>query len=168
MATIDTRYLTVLKDYSPESGGGTPYERIVQRYENEVFAYTELSWATPKLDGHNPLWLEAERLTPLTDIPPQYSVKYRQPLRALLQRLHDSGWWHRDVSVDNVVIHPVRGPLLIDWEWLTPATSNVSYDLYGAKIAQSDNPFPIEGDDTEEGAHWWSGSRAPGHWWRGL
>jgi len=138
-ASLDFRHLTVLKDYG---------EKEHERWEREVFAYQNIPWATPTLDGFNPRWLEMERLVPLLDLPYDVSVKYRDPLRELLVALHEEGWWHCDVALCNVVIHPVRGPLLIDWKNLRERTSDVSYDLYGARLAGV-----TEGDN----GVWWGG-----------
>src|SRR5690625_962607 len=141
---LDFRWLTVLKDYP---------EKEHERWEREVWAYQNLSWATPKLDGFNPRWIEMERLVPILDLPYDVARKYRDPLRELLVALHNEGWWHCDVALVNVVIHPTRGPLLIDWENLRERTGEVSYDLYGARLAGIDPAWPVEGG---EGV-WWGG-----------
>lgn len=156
-ATLDLRYLTVLKDY-PEAEHN--------RWEREIFAYTHLPWATPELRWHNPRWLEMERLLPILDLTPTQSAHYRAPLRALLQRLHDAGWWHCDVALCNVVIHPARGPLLIDWENLRPAQGGVSYDLYGATAAGVTPRWDVTGDN----GVWWDGpwDTCPGKYWNEL
>src|SRR5690625_3429310 len=72
---LDFRWLTVLKDYP---------EKEHERWEREVWAYQNLSWATPKLDGFNPRWIEMERLVPILDLPYDVARKYRDPLRELL------------------------------------------------------------------------------------
>src|SRR5690606_23146866 len=88
-ATIDIRFTSVLKDFKGA-------ERV--RYHREVEAYTAMPWATPQMIVHNEFWIEMERLTPILDISYQQSVKYRDPLRKLLQRVHDAGYWHGDVA----------------------------------------------------------------------
>src|SRR5699024_6865443 len=96
-----------------------------ERYNFELYAYQFLSWATPELFCHGEFWIEMERLSPILDLGPDRSRKYRDPLRRLLSRLHESGWWHCDVDLVNVVVHPVRGPLLIDWENLREAEGSI-------------------------------------------
>lgn len=154
-ATVDIRFTSVLKDFKDTDR---------TRYHKEVTAYTQLDWATPKLIVHNEYWIETERLTPILDLYPDQAKKYKQPLRELLQAVHDAGWWHMDCALVNVVIHPMRGPLLIDWENLTPSQSEVSYDLYGARAAGVHTPWPVPGDD----GVWWGGpwDMCPGKWWR--
>lgn len=156
-ATIDLRYQTVLKDYPAKEH---------ERWEREVWAYQNLSFATPELKWHNERWLEMERLTPLLELPRDLSVKYREPLRELVVAIHEAGWWHCDISLVNVVLHPVRGPLLIDWENLRERTSDVSYDLYGAGPAGIEPAWQVEGGN---GVHWngpWK--NCPGPYWSGL
>lgn len=154
-ATIDIRFTSVLKDFKDA-------ERV--RYHREVEAYTAMPWATPRLIVHNEFWIEMERLTPILDVSYEQSAKYREPLRKLLQRVHDAGYWHGDVALCNVVIHPVRGPLLIDWENLMPASGAVSYDLYGARAAGTESPWPVKGGD----GVWWGGpwEMCPGRYWQ--
>lgn len=153
-ASVELRFTTVLKDYKD-----TDHDR----HRKEIEAYTLLPWATPTLMWHGEHWLEMERLTPILDLAPEQSVKYLRPLRDLIQRVHDAGYWHGDVSLVNIVIHPKRGPLLIDWENMVPATGSVSYDLYGARAAGIDPLWPVEGDD----GVWWGGPwrTCPGQYW---
>lgn len=156
LATVDKRFTTVLKDYKDHPDGQV-------RWEREVFAYTELSWATPTLIVSNPRWLEMERLTPILALGRDQSRRYEKPLRDLLQALHDAGWWHTDCALVNVVIHPVRGPLLIDWEGMSPAVGSVSYDLYGASAAGVAPGWEVRGGD---GVSWkgpWD--ECPGRYW---
>lgn len=154
LARTELRYTTVLKDFKDTDRS---------RYFRELQAYTELEWATPKLMYHGEFWLEMERLTPILEMTPDQSVKYRQPLRELLQAVHDAGWWHSDCALVNVVVHPYRGPLLIDWENLAPASGAVSYDLYGARAAGVVSPWPVKGG---EGV-WWGGpwEMCAGRYW---
>lgn len=157
LATIEIRHTTVLKDYlhHPEAGQA--------RWANEIRAYTELDWATPKLHCSGEWWLETERLTPILDLAYDQTLRYRNPLRDLVQAVHDAGWWHCDIALINVVVHPVRGPLLIDWEGMTPATGPVSYDLYGARAAGVEQSWPVKGGD---GVSWmgpWE--MCPGRYW---
>lgn len=157
LARIEPRYTTVLKDYRDHADGQ-------QRWQNEITAYTQLGWAAPKLLCSNPYWLEMERCTPILDLTRDQSTKYRQPLRDLLQAIHDAGYWHRDISLVNVVIHPARGPLLIDWENLTPATGSISYDLYGARLAGVEPAWDAPGGN----GVWWGGpwDTCPGLYWK--
>lgn len=156
LATVDVRHATVLKDYKDHPDGPT-------RWEREVRAYTEVPWAAPKLLWSNEYWLETERLTPILDLGPEASRKYREPFRELLHRLHDEGWNHGDVDLVNVVIHPVRGPLLIDWEGAGPAVGDVSYDLYGARAAGVEPRWKGKGPD---GVFWGSSSATtPKNYW---
>jgi len=155
-ARVDMRFTTVHKVYPPA-------ER--EQWQREIFAYTNLDFATPALDGWGDCWLEMERCAPILELLPEQSVKYRQGLRDLLARLHEAGWWHRDVDLVNVVIHPARGPLLIDFENLTRAEGPVSYDLYGAQAAGM-TPWPGKGLD---GVHWHGPTdTCPGRYWEGL
>lgn len=151
-ARVDIRYQTVLKDFK---------DADMSRYYRELKAYTELPWAAPRLICHSEFWLETERCTPILDLTRDQSRRYQQPLRALLQRVHDAGWWHGDPCLVNVVIHPSRGPLLIDWENLRPATGTVSADLYGAGTA---GVAPAWNVTNEQGR---SVSRQNGVWWGG-
>ena len=159
LAVVDIRPFTVLKDFKDHPAGR-------ERWSNEIRAYTEIPWATPELKWSNEYWLEVERLTPITDLGPERSVKYREPLKTLLQGVHDAGYWHRDIDLINVVIHPVRGPLLIDWEGICPATGEVSYDLYGARAAGVASGHERKGPD----GVWWGGgsATAPKNYWAGL
>lgn len=154
LARVEERFTTVLKDYKDTDR---------ERYNFELYAYQSLSWATPELFCHGEFWIEMERLTPILDLGPDRSRKYRDPLRRLLSRLHESGWWHCDTDLLNVVVHPVRGPLLIDWETLREAEGPISYDLYGADTAGVE-PTPVghSGSDV-----WWNGPSptSPGNYW---
>lgn len=156
LATVEDRYLTVHKVYPPD---------MHERAAREVRIYQELPWATPRLDCYGEGWLEMEKCTPILDLLPEQSVKYREPLRDLLRRVHEAGWWHMDVCLRNVVIHPVRGVLLIDWEGATRATSNISPDLYGARAAQ----IPLEDvwEPQRPDGVWWGGpwDDCPGRYW---
>ena len=108
----------------------------------EILAYLELPWATPAIQWNGGLWLEIERCTPILEYPPERSRQWAGQLKDVITRVNQAGWWHRDVSLVNVVIHHERGPLLIDWEHLSPALSGVSYDLYGAEKAGAANQHP--------------------------
>lgn len=153
-ARVEKRYLTVLKDYK---------DTHRDRYAKELTAYTELDWATPDLKWHGEFWIEMERLTPILDLAYDQSRRYEKPLRDLLQAVHDAGYWHGDCALVNVVIHPVRGPLLIDWENLMESAGPVSYDLYGARAAGVESPWPVRGGD----GVWWGGpwDMCPGRYW---
>lgn len=134
------------------------------RFERELRGYTDLPWAAPVLIDHGANWLRIERITPIMNIPRSRSKVYRKPLWDLLQRVHDAGWWHGDPCLVNVVVCPDRGPLLIDWESLTPSRGDKSYDLYGALECGFVQDHPPEGRGT---GIYWGGPwlRCPGRWW---
>jgi hypothetical protein len=154
MATLEDRYLTIHKLYPRSSRA---------RAAREVEAYKALPWATPRLSCSGDGWLEMERCTPLLDLLPRQTLKYREPLRELVKAVNAAGWWHRGVTLDNVVVHPVRGVLLIDWEISCRAESDVSYDLYGARAAGTPE---TRGQHQPDGV-WWGGplDTCPGRWW---
>lgn len=132
----------------------------LRAYQSELCAYLTIPWATPRLLSGEDNILTMERLTPVLELPIDVSRKYKEPLRRLLQDIHDAGFWHRDVDLSNVVIHPERGPLLVDWEWFTGAHGPVSYDLYGHAAAMAD---PAWGDWS---VSWNNGSNTiPGKYW---
>lgn len=155
VATLDHRHLVVHKAF-PKN------ERA--RCDREIRAYQDIPWAAPRMTASGPGWLDVERCTPVLDLSYDQTMKYRKPLRELLQSIHDAGWWHCDVSLTNVVIHPTRGPLLVDWECASAASSSISADLYGARTAG------VQGsmwrDHRPEGA-WWGGPwpECPGRFW---
>lgn len=155
LATVEQRYLTVHKVYP---------RKMRARAAREVEAYQAMPWATPRLDCYGEGWLETERCTPILELLPEQTLKYREPLRDLVKKVNTAGWWHCDISLENVVIHPVRGVLLIDWEMATRAKSEVSYDLYGARAAGvSDDVWePHQPDGV-----WWGGPwpLCPGPYW---
>lgn len=156
-ARVDKRVTTVLKDYAHTDRS---------RYFKEITAYTELEWATPKLMYHGEFWLEMERLTPILELTPEQSKKYMKPLKELLQSVHDAGYWHGDCDLVNVVIHPVRGPLLIDWENLSESHGDVSYDLYGASAAGIHELWRTKHG---EGVYWSGISpTCPENYWKGV
>ena len=103
-----------------------------------------------------------ERLTPILDL--AYD-RFRgcRSLCAILAAVHDAGYWHGDCALVNVVIHPARGPLLIDWENLMESAGPVSYDLYGARAAGVKSPWPVRGGD----GVWWGGpwEMCPSRYW---
>ena len=133
---------TVVKYYRPGTG-------ILGVHE--TWYYHVLPWATPALLNYGPGWIEIERCTPILDLDRDTARSYRDSLRNLLNSIHEVGFWHRDTILRNVVVHPQRGVLLIDWENATPATSNVSYDLYGARAAGVESAHPDRGPD----GIWW-------------
>lgn len=157
MSRLEHYAATVRKVYEPD-------ER--QRAVREAFAYVTMPWATPRLVGYGDGWIEAERCTPILDLSRRDSVQHRDALWRLLERVHDAGWWHGDVSLVNVVVHVERGPLLIDWENLAPARSEVSYDLHGAHGAGVEPLWPTCGPE----GIWWGGPNdlCPGAWWAWL
>lgn len=132
--------------------------------DREVAAYQALPWAAPKLLWHTDSEICVERCTPITDLPPDPADAVA--LRRLLGRVHEAGWVHGDVSLINVVKHPTRGPLLIDWETAGPAdTSQPSYDLFGAE-ASGCPQVRIPPHQRSHGV-WWGGpsQRSPLAWW---
>lgn len=118
--------------------GDSVFKRYNKGYEhkffNELNAYQEVSFASPKLLSYDTdaLTLEIEYCTPILSINKDESRKYMQPLWDLLKRIHDVGRWHRDIALRNVVVHDERGVLLIDWESSTQSFGSKSLDLYGA------------------------------------
>lgn len=154
LATVEKRFQTVLKDFKDTDRS---------RYFRELKAYEDLPWATPKLVCHGEFWIEMERCTPILNLSKEQSDRYTEPLRELVQRVHDAGWWHCDICLVNVVIHPVRGPLLIDWENMQPANGPVSYDLYGPSTAGVEPSWNVDGGN----GVWWGGpwSTCPGPYW---
>jgi|GEM_PF-5730497 len=154
-AEVEIRKDTVLKVY-PES--------YRDKWEKEVLAYQTLSFAAPKLVGYGEGWLGTEKLTPILDLPKNQSIKYRDDLRKLIIAIHNKGYWHGDIALCNVVIHPTRGVLLIDWENLMERNGCVSYDLYGSGAAGVDQAWEVEGND---GVSWnrpWD--ICPGKFWK--
>lgn len=127
-------------------------EPIRHRLATEVAAYRACGWAAPRMLWATGEAICVERCTPLTKAPrdPLHAAELRQLLRCL----HATGWNHRDVNVSNLVLHPVRGVLLIDWETAGPAGPS-SYDLHGASAAG----FPA----VELPPH----QRPDGVWWGG-
>ena len=114
------------------------------RFAEELRFYLLVPWAAPELHDFGPDWLEIEH------------VRGRRPeaadkpaLRALLDALHTEGVNHRDAHTKNVVMHPSRGPLLIDWEFATDKPGVLSYDLHG--------PQPSCRQPAEQGGPpmWW-------------
>lgn len=150
------RATTVVKRYPRE---------IRHRLRNEIAAYRAVPWAAPKLlwATHDAICMQ--RLRPVIGYPPQ--IAHARQLRALLLRLHEAGWNHRDVAVSNVVVHPRRGVLLIDWETSGPVDpARPSYDLHGAWAAGvplGDIPRHQRPDGV-----WWGydGPHAPATFWK--
>jgi len=152
LATITIHQRTVHKQFHQQTA-----------WEKELHAYQTLPWATPKLINHGHMWIETERCTPILNLHPNWSRRYAEPLWDLLTCIHQSGWWHCDPCLINVVIHPDRGALLIDFENLTPATGDRSYDLHGARAAGVQPAWHGLGPD---GVHWggpWD--TCPGPYW---
>ncbi|AVO21700.1 kinase [Mycobacterium phage MooMoo] len=143
----------------------TVHKRFAQQsaWENELKAYRAMPWAAPKLVNYGPMWIETERCTPILNLHPNWSRRYAEPLWDLLAAIHDAGWWHCDPCLINVVIHPDRGVLLIDFENLTPATGTHSYDLYGAQAAGVPPAWEGQGPD----GVYWGGPHdfCPGPYW---
>ena len=146
--------------------------RVIKRYpalirhrlDVEVAAYRACGWAAPRLLWVTPDAVCVERCTSLLDVP--RDPAHAHQLRDLLERLHASGWAHRDVSAPNIVTHPSRGVLLIDWETAGPADpTRPSYDLHGAAAAG----FPEGLLPPHQRPHgvWWGGpgNDAPANYW---
>src|SRR5690606_41561376 len=106
MAQVDLRPTTVHKVYP---------EHLRFKAQHEIFVYTELDWATPKLLYSGEGWLETERLTTILELPKDLSRKYEKPLRDLVRAVNDAGFWHCEVCLLNWVMHPMLGSLLIEW-----------------------------------------------------
>lgn len=154
LAKVDIRETTVLKDYKDTDR---------DRYHKELKAYSELDFATPRLLWHGEFWIEMERCLPILDIDKKKSRDHIDSLRNLLQKIHDAGYWHCDVDLVNVVVHPIRGVLLIDWENLMPSKGDISYDLYGAQLAGVQPAWEGKGID---GVSWRSESKtSPKNYW---
>lgn len=150
-------------------------DRVIKRYpplirhrlDVEVAAYRACAWAAPRLLWVTPQAICMERCTPLLDAPrnPDHAVQ----LHALLVKLHATGWAHRDVSAPNIVLHPTRGVLLIDWETAGRCDpTRPSYDLHGAAAAGfPDKLLPLH--QRPDGV-WWGGPGydAPAKYWGGA
>lgn len=137
-------------------------------FTQELIGYANCYWVAPRLLGMDPERLElyVERCVPLVEVDPD-PTHARDAWDKLL-RLHETGWNHRDASVWNMVLHPSRGVLLIDWETVyeVPCIRNSkSYDLYGAASTCVD-PEWVTPSMRPEGVWWGSGRpRDPGVWW---
>lgn len=105
-----------------------------EKFEKELTAYKSIPFAAPKLLGYHDTTLIIEKCIPLLEL--EKDKRHRQQLWNLLQDIHNAGFWHKAIALRNVVMHPVRGILLIDFEESCKATSDVSYDLYGAVAAK--------------------------------
>lgn len=147
---------------------------VIKRHESkflfiqELIGYTNCHWAAPKLLGVDveKLELRVERCTPLIEIPPNPS--HAKDAWDKLQALHDSGWNHRDAAALNMVLHPTRGVLLIDWETVyeVPCVEDsLSFDLYGATNTYVDPEWVAE--HLRPDGVWWHSGRPhdPGVWW---
>jgi hypothetical protein len=138
-------------------------EFLANRHARELLAYSVVPFATPKLLASGDDWIESELCTPILKVP--NSRKYLDSLRLLLHQVHDAGWWHGDAALVNVVVHPERGVLLIDWEALSPAAADRSYDLYGPRAV---GVQPIWTPDGYDDGVWWNEpwDICPGKYWR--
>lgn len=134
----------------------------VDRWAREVMAYRMLEDFSPRLLAVGDRYLDVERHPPIIEVELDY--RHADALWDLLERLHASGWWHGDIALRNVVLHPQRGPLLIDLETTMPAVSDASYDLYGARAAGTATRHEAAGPD----GVWWGGpwKDCPGVWWK--
>lgn len=146
---------TVIKTYPPEE---------LDRWGRELFAYTNLAHSTPQLINAGHGWIEMERCTPVTALHPSETIKHRELLWGRLSHIHDVGYWHCDIDLVNVVIHPERGPLILDFENLTPASTTRSYDQWGAEAVGVQPAWRGKGPS---GVWWGSPSpTSPMNWWR--
>lgn len=117
-------------------------EVILKRYSidrkdsfmRELFFYQNFHEFTPRLLDYdvNKLCLIIEKLTPLVQVSNNH--KYRDALWSTLQKLHEAGANHRDITVNNVVLKG-KEILLIDWEHGSTDIGAVSADLYGSEKA---------------------------------
>ena len=138
---------------------------MADRYVRELAAHTALpEFSVRLLDfDDDELTLVTERHIPLLYLDRADSVQYRQPLWELLQGVHNAGWWHRDTCLVNVVVDHGR-PLLIDWENVSPARGDVSYDLYGAQRAGVRSAW-----NHPHSVYWFNDCpRCPERYWRTL
>jgi hypothetical protein len=139
-----------------------PPEIRHDRLAAEVYAYLRVPWAAPRLLWATDDTICVERCTPILDVPkdPGHALQ----LRALLERIHDAGVNHCDVAVSNVVRHPARGVLLIDWEVSIRAGQALSYDLHGAAAAGLSWRPP---EHQRPDGVWWGGPSdlAPARYW---
>lgn len=142
----------------------------VSRYlfTQELIGYANCHWISPKILGVDMAskTIVIERCVPLTQLPP--NLDHARQAWDRLQQLHESGWNHRDCSVLNMVLHPTRGVLLIDWEtvWQVPdVTNSLSYDLHGASY--TDVPADWVPIWVQPEGIWWGAGRPhdPGRWW---
>lgn len=123
-----------------------------RRTAHEESFYRLVPWAAPELVGRFGSTLIMETLAPARDLVGEPPVA---ELRALLERLHAAGVYHRDVSLPNVVLHPVRGPLLVDWELATRGRGRASYDLEGP----SRSGIAVPPEHRTQGAQWWGAGK---------
>lgn len=133
-STVLLRGDTVIKTFPNEDR---------RRWGLEVAAYHLLPFATPPLIDVGDGWLEVEKWTPILDLDWDDSVKYRDSLYEMLLKVHSEGWWHCDATLRNVVVKGDR-VALIDWENLTPAWGDVSYDIHGAGVVGAKKPWPMK------------------------
>ena len=113
-------------------------------YANELRYYQTVPWAAPVLHEAGDDWLEIERVYGR-----RLNAADKPALRALLEALHLEGVNHRDAHIKNIVCHPERGPLLIDFEHATDRIGRLSYDLHG--------PQPECGQPADQAGRpmWW-------------
>lgn len=135
--------------------------RTRNRFTDELIGYANCYWAAPKLfhvDVEN-MVLCIERCVPLYEVPKD--PRHAEQARELLAKLHYSGWNHCDCSLLNMVLHPERGILLIDWEtvWKVPGDprDSLSYDLFGAHKSKYP-PQNVPKLQQPEGV-WWGSKR---------
>jgi len=117
----------VIKQYKNHTQGAELFRR-------EYTAHKRLWWATPKVIAAYGMEFMTERLPSILSIPVEESRQYKEHLYWLVDHIHREGYWHGNIDLQNVVIHPTRGPLLINWEGLTVASGAESYDLFGPKV----------------------------------
>jgi streptomycin 6-kinase len=105
--------------------------------------------------------LESERHEVLSEwlrrnAAPDERARMAARIRVLLEQVHELGFCHRDVHVDNIVVNEGGEPLLIDPALATESdASDPCYDLVGPR--ESHVPVPPEHADQsghEEGV-WW-------------
>lgn len=136
------------------------------RFEEELRAYQACSWAAPRLIGvdHPAQVLVMEKCTPLDQMEPD--PDHARQLWSLLERLHTSGWNHRDCSVGNAVWHSKRGVLLIDWETAIEVDpSRPSWDLYGARASGMPQEWVVP-HQRPDGVWWGTANElSPARWW---
>jgi hypothetical protein len=119
----------------------------------EAAFYRLVPYACPALMEEGTDYLVLETLEPALSLP---DWKPLDEMLALLTRLHLEGRVnHRDVHLGNILRHPTRGPVLIDWEHATTLVRSTSYDSHGPVASLTPQP------PGQRGGPMWIGSTHP-------